>query len=51
MPTQKIRTTVVSMHTCVFTHLPIHATVIHFQDVIIFLGRKGAHVENNGLGR
>ena len=36
------------MHTRVFAHLPI---VLHCYDVIIFLGRKVAQIENNGLGR
>ena len=45
---RKIRTTAASLHTRAFAHLPI---VLHCYDVIIFLGRKVAHVENNGLGR
>ena len=45
---RKIRTTVPSMHTRAFAHLPI---VLHCYDVIIFLGRKVAQIENNGLGR
>ena len=45
---RKIRTTVVSMHTRAFAHLPI---VLHCYDVIIFLARKVAQIENNGLGR
>ena len=36
---RKIRTTVASMHTRAFAHLPI---VLHCYDVIIFLGRKVA---------
>ena len=35
------------MHTCVFVHLPIF---LHCQNIIIFLGREVAHVENNCLG-
>ena len=45
---RKIRTTVASMHTCASAHLPI---VLHCYDVIIFLVRKVAQIENNGLGR
>ena len=33
---------------CIFAHFSI---VLHCHDVIIFLGRKIAHVENNGLGK
>ena len=47
-PIRKIRTTVVSMHTRAFAHLPI---VLHCYDVIIFLARKVAQIENNGFGR
>ena len=36
------------MHMRAFAHLPI---VLHCYDVIIFLGRKVAQIENNGLGR
>ena len=45
---RKIRTTVASMHTRASAHLPI---VLHCYDVINFLGRKVAQIENNGLGR
>ena len=47
-PIRKIRTSVASMHTRAFAHLPI---VLYCYDVIIFLGRKAAQIENNGLGR
>ena len=40
--------TVASTLACMFTHLPI---ALHCHNIIIFLGLKVAHVENNGLGR
>ena len=43
---RKIRSAIASMHTCMFAHLPI---VLNCHDIIIFLGRKVAHIENNGL--
>ena len=41
-----------SNHCLVFVHVHVHALLIFlkYHDVIIFLGRKVAYVENNGLG-
>ena len=45
---QKIWTAVASMLMCMFAHLLI---VLHCHDVVNFLGREVAQIENNGLSQ